>query len=73
MVIYIAHFITYTYTFISNPGLMKKSDSVSMKETDDKKIGYRFCNSCRILLKLTTKTNHCDDCNICVEGIIAIK
>ncbi len=61
--------MTYTYAFISNPGLTKKSDSVKMKQTDDKTIGYRFCNSCRILMNLNNKTNHCDDCNICVEGI----
>jgi hypothetical protein len=45
---------------------MRKIDSGNI--TDDKKIGYKFCNVCRILLKVNIRANHCDECNVCIEG-----
>ncbi len=62
---------SYTYTFLINPGIPKKDKHISLNDTDEKmRIGYRFCSQCRILIEENSDTRHCDDCNVCIEGII---
>jgi hypothetical protein len=69
--IYLLQVSSYTYTFLINPGIPKKDKHISLNDTDEKmKIGYKYCSQCRILVEQNTNTQHCDDCNVCIEGII---
>jgi hypothetical protein len=69
---FLVQFLSYTYTFLINPGLPKKSVSMAYSDKLQKKAkegkGYKFCNQCHFLMNLDENTNHCDDCNVCVEG-----
>ncbi len=82
--IYIIQFISYTYTFLKNPGIpINKEVNFEMKsEIEDwknennndknKKRGLQFCNICHIYVDTKCYTNHCEDCNVCVEGIFIL-
>jgi hypothetical protein len=67
--IYFAQFLSYTYTFLKNPGLPKYNlvpDEVSPNA------GVNFCQECRIYIDKNKKVKHCPDCNVCIEGNILI-
>jgi hypothetical protein len=34
--------------------------------------GYHFCNRCHIFVDINKDVSHCEDCNICVEGILFV-
>jgi hypothetical protein len=68
--IYITQVFSYSYTFLVNPGIPRKSTSLQDSNPNKLKTGYRFCNQCRLLTKIDDNTNHCDDCNVCIEGIV---
>ena len=68
--LYFLQTFSYTYTFLINPGIPRKNSSINLNDINQSyKEGYKFCNQCRILMHLDTNTNHCDDCNVCIEGI----
>lgn len=31
--------------------------------------GYQFCNRCLLFIDINSDVSHCEDCNVCVEGI----
>jgi len=55
---------TYVATFLKNPGICSTTNPIP----DD--INYNdensFCESCRVFQ--TEEIEHCDECNVCVEG-----
>ena len=77
IVLYFVQMISYTYTFMKNPGIpINKENSLEMtkniEENKHKKNkgrkGYQFCNICHIYVDTKSNTNHCEDCNVCIEG-----
>ena len=57
--------ISYTLTFLVNPGIPKYDENAIMGQPKEK---YRFCNLCKIWTNMEKNTAHCFDCNVCVEG-----
>ena len=65
IIIYLIFFISYTYTAVINPGYPKHNiDSI----TGEPRKKFYYCNVCKMWANLEKKTQHCSDCNICVEG-----
>lgn len=55
----------YTYIFLTNPGFPKKIDENMVNKSKEK---YMFCRICENWVTIESKTRHCSQCNICVEG-----
>jgi hypothetical protein len=68
ILVFSLNFGSYTYTFLINPGIAKaKNNNIGKLEE-----GYRYCSQCRWLFHIDSNTTHCDECNVCVEGILNI-
>ena len=65
LISFLTYFISYTYIFLINPGIPKYDENAILGKPREK---YSFCNICGIWTSLDKNTNHCYDCNICVEG-----
>ena len=64
--IYLIFLISYTYTVLINPGFPKHDiDSI----TGEPRKKFYYCNICKLWANKEKSTMHCNDCNICVEGI----
>lgn len=44
-----------------------------MKYNDMEFEKYRCCRDCNIIVRIDQGVVHCDDCNICTEGIFEVK
>jgi len=65
IIIYFIFLISYTYTVTINPGFPKHDiDSI----TGEPRKKFYYCNVCKIWANLEKKTQHCPECNICIEG-----
>ena len=65
ILIYSTFSLSYTYTVLINPGY-PKHDLES--RTGKPRAKFRFCKGCKMWVNIEKGTNHCFDCNICVEG-----
>ena len=65
IIILLTFFISYTMTFLINPGIPKYDENAIMGQPREK---YRFCDTCKIWINMDKNTAHCFDCNVCVEG-----
>jgi len=78
--IFIVQNLSQIYTSLINPGVPHKnnyiSDSVMQIIYKNMKLSgvsfnkYRVCKICNILVNKDDYVIHCDECNICVEGIL---
>ena len=67
--------MSYILIFLINPGIPQKElwienyfKSKTSSSSDD--IGsYRICNICKIIMKNSDNTQHCEECNICIKGV----
>jgi hypothetical protein len=57
--------ISYTYTFMINPGYPK--NDIGRKNGEPKDL-FSFCRECKFYVYKNRNVNHCYDCGICVEG-----
>lgn len=57
--------ITYTVTYLINPGYPKADEGRYMGIPKEK---YRYCRECKFYVQIDKKVNHCYDCGICIEG-----
>ena len=57
--------ITFTYTFIINPGFPKNDFG---RQNGIPKEKYKFCTECKFFYNIDKNVNHCYDCGICIEG-----
>ena len=64
IIIYLIFYLSYTYTFLINPGYPKHNID-SRNEESKKKLKY--CNSCKLWINKGKNTFHCDICDICIE------
>ena len=65
VIVLLMFFISYTITFLINPGIPKYDENSIMGQPREK---YRFCNLCKIWINMDKNTAHCFDCNVCIEG-----
>lgn len=65
IMIYLIFCYVYTYIFLSDPGIPKKIDEDIVNKDKNK---YLYCNFCKNWVTIESKTRHCRDCNICIEG-----
>ncbi|MCQ2817265.1 MAG: hypothetical protein MJ252_08375 [archaeon] len=65
IILYISFILSYTYTFLINPGFPKYDLDSRIGEPRNK---FRYCKKCKLWVNIDKKPNHCFECNICVEG-----
>ena len=56
---------SYTFIFLANPGMPVINENSFIGKPRDK---YKYCNECKIWVNNRRSTEHCFECNICVEG-----
>ena len=56
---------SYTFIFLANPGMPVINENSFIGKPRDK---YKYCNECKIWVSNRRSTEHCFECNICVEG-----
>ena len=64
-IIYLFYFISYTLTFLLNPGYPRNTIG---RRTGKPRKNYYFCEICEFWINKDSLTSHCFDCNICIEG-----
>ena len=62
---FLMFFLSYTYIFLANPGMPIINENSFIGQPRDK---YKYCNECKIWVSNLKTTEHCFECNICVEG-----
>ena len=65
IITFLIFFLSYTYIFLANPGMPIINQNSFIGKPRDK---YKFCNECKIWVSNLETTEHCFECNICVEG-----
>ena len=65
LIVFLVFFISYTYTFLCNPGIPKYDENAILGKPRD---NYRFCRKCGIWTNMEDNTCHCFDCDVCYEG-----
>ena len=63
--IYFTFIFSYSYTAFINPGYPKHDINSINGEPRDK---FFYCSICKMWVSKEKKTQHCYDCDICVEG-----
>ena len=63
--IYLFYFISYTLTFLLNPGYPRNTIG---RRTGKPRNEYYYCEICQFWVFKDSFTSHCFDCNICIEG-----
>ena len=64
IILYLIFFISYTYTFLINPGYPKHDIDSSRGEPRNI---FTYCNLCKMWVNQQKNTLHCEICNICIE------
>ena len=60
---------TYNILFLINPGLPEKDLWIENFKSNE--LGnYRICSICKVIMRDEDEIEHCDDCNVCIIGII---
>jgi hypothetical protein len=80
--IYLIQSISHIYTMLINPGIPNKNNYISdnvlqiiyanMKISGITFNNYRNCKICNILVNKEDNVIHCDDCDICIKGILFV-
>ena len=65
---------SYFLIFIINPGIPPKElwieNYFKIRNTSSNdNSSYKICNICKIVMKSSDNTQHCEECNICIKGI----
>jgi hypothetical protein len=67
--------LSYILVFLWNPGLPPQSMNLTYFESNQEKLkikDFRICKICQVVMNMDEYTYHCDDCDVCIEGIICI-
>ena len=59
---------SFLLTVLLNPGIVPKELWLENYKHLDEIGSYRICNICKIIMRNDDKTDHCEDCNICIIG-----
>ena len=65
ILIYLIFCYTYIYILVTDPGIPKKINDDIANKTKNK---YIYCIICKNWVTIESKTRHCSQCNVCVEG-----
>ena len=65
VITFLIFFLSYTYIFLANPGMPTINENSFIGKPRDK---YKYCNECKIWVSNKKTTEHCFECNICIEG-----
>ena len=68
LIIFLIQTISYLITILINPGIPSKDLWLENYKHLDEIGTYRICNVCKIIMRNEDKTDHCDECNICIIG-----
>ena len=68
IIIFINQMGVYLITILINPGIPPKELWLENYKHLDEIGTYRICNVCKIIMRNEDKTDHCDECNICIIG-----
>ena len=68
IIIFFIQTISYLITILINPGIPSKELWLENYKHLDEIGTYRICNVCKIIMRNEDKTDHCDECNICIIG-----
>ena len=68
IIIFLIQSTIYLITILINPGIPSKDLWLENYKHLDEIGTYRICNICKIIMKNEDKTDHCDECNICIIG-----
>ena len=68
IIIFFIQAISYLITILINPGIPSKELWLENYKHLDEIGTYRICNVCKIIMRNEDKTDHCDECNICIIG-----
>jgi hypothetical protein len=64
--------ISYILTFLWNPGIPPQTMNISYFEKNKDKLKIKkhmICKICQVVMNLDEYTEHCEDCDMCIEGI----
>lgn len=64
-----AHSLSYLYTGLANPGIPTKNRKFTNQFATVGIKRFKVCSRCLVIMDLDRKTSHCNNCDICVEGI----
>ena len=67
--LYLIQISSYTLTALINPGLPKKELNLKYCNRGIPLKNFRICNVCNLIMNMDEMTSHCEDCNVCIEGI----
>ena len=70
IIIFLFQTCVYLLVILMNPGIPSKElwlENYLINNKDE--IGtYRICNICKTIMRNKDKTDHCDECNVCIIG-----
>lgn len=67
--LYFTQLISYILTALINPGFPKKEMNLKYMVKNVPFKNFRICGVCNVIMNIDESTSHCEDCNICIEGI----
>jgi hypothetical protein len=76
--VYFIQVSSHMLTSLVNPGIPSKENICPADVASNGKVnvaniaGYenhKYCKTCNILVPNNRNVNHCDECDICIEGI----
>lgn len=71
---YLVFSVSYLLTALSNPGIPRKNLWVNKNaSTNNNFKNFRICPECKVIMNLDENTTHCDDCEVCIEGIFDLR
>ncbi len=62
---YSLYFISYTGTFLLNPGYPERNEESLV---GNPRIKYHYCFQCKIWIRVDMDASHCLECGVCIEG-----
>ena len=68
IIIFLVQSISFLITVLINPGIAPKDLWLENYKHLEEIGSYRICNICKIIMRNVDKTDHCEDCNVCIIG-----
>ena len=59
------YFISYTGTFLLNPGYPERNEESLI---GNPRIKYKYCIECDMWIRIDRNISHCVECGVCIEG-----
>ena len=67
ILIWIVHSSSYWYIALSNPGIPSFENKFKAQNNEEG-VCYKHCPKCQLYYSLSSGTNHCKECDACIEG-----